>query len=123
MLWLAVALGGSLGAMARYACYLLWGSQLKGFPMTTFVINVIGSLLIGVAYVLVVQAAMLSGIWRQFFIVGFLGSFTTFSTFSLETLRLLEQGHLFFALSYLVASLIFGLLAAYLGVTITERML
>lgn len=87
MQWLAVALGGALGAMGRYGAnalvYTLVGSR---WPLGTLMVNVLGSLLMGVFYVLIVERHVLPGPWREFIMIGLLGAFTTFSTFSIDTL-------------------------------------
>ena len=82
-----VALGGACGAVMRY----LVGLSVA-FPFGTLTVNVIGSLLIGLIYA-ITQAKGLNG-WQPFLITGFLGGFTTFSAFSLDTMRLLDAGRL-----------------------------
>jgi fluoride exporter len=103
---LFIALGGAGGALARHGLstlvHSLGGSH---FPLGTLTVNVLGSLLIGVMYVLIVESGLLHPDWRTIFIVGFLGAFTTFSTFSLETVTLLESGQSGMALIYIVSSL------------------
>ncbi len=123
MQWLAVALGGALGSMLRYAATLylvpLWGSK---FPFATFAVNMLGSFLIGAAYVLLVETWTLTPPWRLFFITGILGGFTTFSAFSLETLQLWQQGQVAPALLYAASSLLLGLLLAYAGMALTQKL-
>ena len=97
---LFIALGGASGAVARY---LLagWAHRLwEG----TLLVNVLGSFAIGVIYVLLVEKQLIHEDWRSVLMVGFLGAFTTFSTFSLETITLLEAGQLGHALGYTLAS-------------------
>ena len=114
--YLLVASGGAVGAMARH-----WVYNAGPFPgqksiLATLFVNVAGSLLIGVMYVLVTERAQLSPEWRSFVSVGFLGAFTTYSTYSLEAVQLLQRGELGTALLYLVGTMLLCLLAAYAGV-------
>lgn len=117
---LLVALGGALGASIRYLLGL-WIAARVGpdFPWGTFIINVSGSFLIGVALGLVSEG-YLSAEMRLFVAVGILGGYTTFSTFSYETLELLADGtmraFLFNALGQLAA----GLVAVYLGLSLSR---
>ena len=122
-LFLGVACGGAVGAMARFALstwvYRWWGSA---FPVGTLVVNVFGSLLMGVLTILLVERLNLGGEWRAVILVGFLGSFTTFSTFSMETYHLLVDGEYWKAATNMIASvgLCVGGYAA--GVTIARQL-
>nr|WP_324259650.1 fluoride efflux transporter CrcB [Cellvibrio fontiphilus] len=122
MQWLAIALGGALGSVLRFAAvgYL---TPLLGirFPLGTFIVNIVGSFLIGVAYVLLVEKTALSVEWRLFFITGVLGGFTTFSAFSLEMLQLWQSGYVLNALIYASSSVIVGLLMAFSGMALTQK--
>ena len=115
---LLVAAGGALGSVARYLLGL-WLQPRMGpdFPWATFVINVSGSLLIGIVLGLV-QEGMLSSGARLFLAVGILGGYTTFSTFSYETVELLADGTIGTFLFNALGQLTGGLVAVYLGLII-----
>ncbi len=122
MQWLAIALGGALGSMLRFAVVGYLTPLLNyRFPLGTFAVNMLGSFLIGVAYVLLVERTSLPAEWRLFFITGILGGFTTFSAFSLEILQLWQEGHLFNALVYASSSVVLGLLFAFIGMALTQK--
>ncbi|WP_038058721.1 fluoride efflux transporter CrcB [Thermus amyloliquefaciens] len=113
--YLLVALGGALGSLLRYGLGA-WVQALTGpsFPYSTLLINALGSLLIGLVIRLSLEGA-LSGEGRIFLAVGVLGGFTTFSTFSYETLALLQDGEVWRALVYVLASVVLGLFLVLLG--------
>jgi fluoride exporter len=116
-----VALGGALGALGRFGVNALVFSVFGGrLPLGTLFVNVVGSIAMGVFYVLIVERHILPGPWREFIMIGLLGAFTTFSTFSLDSLSLWESGHVALAGTYIVLSVVLcigGLLAA---ITITR---
>lgn len=123
MVWLLVALGGSLGAMGRYALALwLGGNPTGAFPVATFTANVVGSFLMGVAFILIVERGLLPAEWRYFFMVGMLGAFTTFSTFSIESISLIQYHSLQSAAIYIFSSVIASLGAVFIGVFLTEKL-
>ena len=123
MQWLMIALGGALGSMARFAAVGYFTPMLNyRFPIGTFLVNIVGSLLIGIAYVLLVEKTLLSAEWRLFFITGILGGFTTFSAFSLEMLQMWQEGHVFNSMAYATSSVFLGLLFAYLGMQLTQKL-
>lgn len=117
---LLVALGGALGASTRYLLGM-WIQTRVGpdFPWGTFVINVTGSFLIGIVLGLV-NAGTLSAEARLFLAVGVLGGYTTFSTFSYETLELLADGNIQAFLFNAIGQLVAGLLAVYLGLVLSR---
>jgi CrcB protein len=122
MQWLAIAIGGALGSMMRFASVTyLTPLFTNKFPMGTFIVNILGSLLIGVLYVVLVEKNDLSPMYRLFFITGFLGGFTTFSSFSLEMLQLWQSGHVFNSMAYAIGSVVLGLLAAFFGMWLTQK--
>jgi CrcB protein len=123
MQWLMIAIGGALGSMARFAAVGYITPMLNfRFPIGTFIVNMVGSLLIGVAYVVLVEKAVLPGEWRLFFITGVLGGFTTFSAFSLEMLQMWQEGHVATSIFYATSSVALGLLFAYVGMHLTQKL-
>ncbi len=120
---LAIAAGGAVGALLRYWTSLGVHSLLgRGFPYGTLTVNVAGSLLMGLLFVLFVERLNLGSEWRAAILIGLLGSFTTFSTFSIETFNLMEQGEMLKALLNILLSITLCLGAAWLGI-ITGRQL
>lgn len=116
-----VALGGALGATLRYLVTSWVQQRVDFFPWGTLAVNLLGSFLIGVVLELTVRG-FLSSQARLFLAVGLLGGFTTFSSFSWETLALLEDGDVLPALLYAGGSLVVGIVLAWLG-SVTVRWL
>lgn len=128
---LFVAVGGSVGALARYGAGLaaakLWG---KAFPWGTLLVNVIGCFIMGIVMELMLDLEARSAetitpalrlqmaFWRQGVAIGFLGALTTFSTFGADTLRELEGGRPLISLANVVANLVLSLVAVWLGVSL-----
>lgn len=120
---LAIAAGGSIGAVMRFFVSTGIYSWLgKGFPYGTLAVNVIGSLLMGLLYELFLQRLSVSPEVRAVLLVGFLGAFTTFSTFSIETINLIEQGDVLKAITNVLASVILCVLAAWVGLQIARQL-
>ena len=119
----AVALGGALGALARWGVGELLPHSANGFPSATLVINVAGCFLIGVVMVLVVERWPGQPLLRPFLGTGILGGFTTFSTYVVDVRTLLADGRPAVAAAYLVGTLLLGLLAVVAGLRLTERVL
>ena len=116
---IAIACGGAIGALSRFGLQQWLAPIYSGrFPLAIFITNSIGSLCIGLIYVVIVERGMLPEVWRAFLIVGLLGAFTTFSAFSLDSLRLIEQGEGLIALSNIFANVVVGLISAFIGMSI-----
>ena len=123
MLYLYLAAGGVLGTLARYALGgWMQGWAGSGFPWGTLVVNLLGSLLLGFLF-RAAELGPLSPELRGFVGVGFCGAFTTFSTYSVETLALLQQGAWGRAAGYSLGSVAVGLAAAAAGVALASRLL
>ncbi len=120
---LVIALGGALGAAARYGLAQALPHSLGAFPWSTLVANVAGCLTIGVLMVIVVERLPSSRLVRPFFGTGVLGGFTTFSTYAVDTRALLAAGRPTLAAAYLLGTLVLGLLAVVVGLRATERLL
>ncbi|HCH25132.1 MAG TPA: fluoride efflux transporter CrcB [Oceanospirillaceae bacterium] len=118
---LAVACGGALGALLRYLLQTSLVYQGK-FPMAIFIANVVGSFAMGVMFVMLQDKSLVAEWLRPFLMVGLLGAFTTFSTFSLDTIRLLEAGQVITALSNVLLSVIVAIGAAYAGVMLARML-
>jgi fluoride exporter len=114
---IAIAAGGALGALARYgmssAVYAWLG---RGFPWGTLAVNLLGSFLMGLLFVLLIERLSWAPEWRGAILIGFLGAFTTFSTFSIETLNLLEEGAMLTAFLNMVVSVWLCVLVCWVGV-------
>jgi len=116
--YVVVGVGGFLGAIARYALGAYIGGRYGvRFPLGTFVINVSGSFLIGLILTLLARTTA-SAYWRYLIPIGFIGAYTTFSTFEYETLRAIQDGQLMTGLLNVVLSLVTGFVAVWAGVKI-----
>ncbi|MFJ2787042.1 fluoride efflux transporter CrcB [Streptomyces sp. NPDC093249] len=113
-----VAAGGALGAVARYAASLAWPTATDAFPWTTFAVNVSGCALLGVLMVLLTETMTAPHpLLRPFLGTGFCGGYTTFSTYGLDTQRLLATGETERAVLYLGGTAVTALAAVWAGVT------
>lgn len=121
---LAVFSGGGLGALLRYGVTIGISQRMgPGFPWWTFVINVTGSFVIGVVAELTQTRSFAAAPFvRVFFMVGVIGGYTTFSTFSLDALNLINERAGFMALLYVIGSVVLGLAAAFCGVAMTRTL-
>ena len=119
LLLILVGIGGGAGAMARFSLTQATADISKQIPFGIFLCNVIGSLLIGLIAAFLIKTNLfnehISVNMRAFFVTGFLGGFTTFSSFSLDILNLLQRGEILIALSYIFISVLISLLAVASG--------
>ncbi len=119
--YLVIGVGGFLGSIARY-----WvGNYIGGrfgmrFPFGTVAINISGSFLIGLIVALIAHRAHWSANWSYLIPIGFIGAYTTFSTFELETLRTFQEGEVLLAFLNVILSVVLGFVAVWLGM-ITGR--
>ena len=118
-----IAGGGAVGAVMRFlvstGVHRVAG---RDFPYGTLSVNMIGSLLIGFLYIYLIERASLGAEWRALLIIGFLGAFTTFSTFSMETLNLIENSELIKAASNILLSVVLCLFATWVGVLVGRQL-
>lgn len=114
--YLYVAVGGGLGASCRFAVYQILYQWLgKGFPFGTLAVNAIGSFCLGLVYAMIENGQLDDLPWRILISIGFLGAFTTFSTFSLDSILLLQQGDYTKGVLNILLNLGCCLAAAWLG--------
>lgn len=111
---LAVGLGGAIGSLVRYGTGV-WFLRYTNFPFATMIVNIAGCFLIGLFYALSEKNHWLNADWRLFLITGFCGGLTTFSSFSYENVRLLQEGKTMFFLAYSLGSFTLGILSVLAG--------
>jgi CrcB protein len=118
----AVACGGALGSMARYGVALFvalfWR---RDFPLATLAINVSGCFILGFFSTFAAERSALDPVWRLFVATGFVGAYTTFSTFEYETQRLTEAGALWWGALNVISSVVAGYAAVRLGIVLARR--
>lgn len=122
--WIAVGVGGALGSMARHGVNRLVTDQWPAlrFPLATAIVNTLGCCIIGVLAGLLVSSRLpMRFMWREFVFVGFLGGFTTFSTFGLETITLLRTGNANQAMLNIAIQVLCGLGGVYVGLVMCQR--
>jgi fluoride exporter len=117
---LAIGIGSFLGGISRYLLSLLIQNRiLTTFPFGTLTVNILACFLIGVVYGLS-ERGNVNSEWRLFLATGFLGGFSTFSSFSNETVSLLRDGQLWYAFGYVISSLAMGFAATFGGVSLIK---
>lgn len=119
----AVAVGGAIGSVMRYGLST-WVHTLAGraFPYGTLAVNVLGCSVMGLLFVLLVERTGGSPVWRAGLLIGVLGGFTTFSSFSIETFNLIEQGDWLKAMANIVLSLVLCIAGTWLGVILARQL-
>ena len=119
MQWFAVALGGALGSLARYAINLyVIGIFSERSPLGTLLVNLTGSILIGCCYALVVEKGFFPTELRSLLMVGFLGAFTTFSAFSLDTIIMWQNNQIMFSILYVFGTIFLCLIGTLCAITL-----
>lgn len=118
---LLVASGGTLGALARYLVFRWLGFSMSGFPIATFTANILGCFLIGVVWASLASEKYF--LIRMFLVTGFLGGFTSFSSFGWESFEMFQAGKWKMALIYIGSSNIIGLAMLVLGYLMIEKLL
>jgi CrcB protein len=119
-----IAVGGALGAPARYEVSRLIHVANDSFPWATFVTNLSGAFVLGLFLTFTLErlASTRYRLLRPFFAIGFLGAFTTFSTMAVETVTLEKDGYVALGFGYLIVSIGAGLVVTYLGIVIGRRL-
>ena len=120
LLW--VFLGGGLGSSLRYGLHLILKNTSSQYPIGTFTANLIGCLLIGIFFGILHKLDVLKGEAHFFFIVGFTGGLTTFSSFALENVHLFKSGSLLQPLIYSFGSIIMGILMVVIGLWFSKTL-
>lgn len=119
--YLWVGLGGMVGANARFILGRAIAERAgSAFPYGTFTINVTGSLLIGIVMTLLTERWVADPVWRLVLVVGFLGGYTTFSSYTFEAIKLFQQDQAIRGLTYILGSNALGLFACYFGIVIAR---
>lgn len=118
---LVIGLGSAIGGISRYLAQVYIGKYTTlTFPVGTLVVNITGCFLIGILFGLSAKYAWMTLEWRLFLITGICGGYTTFSSFSLESITLLRQGTYLYFILYVFGSLTVGLLATVAGTAVTR---
>jgi fluoride exporter len=117
---LLIGIGSFIGGISRYLLSLFIQNKfLSTFPFGTLSVNIIGCLFIGIIFGLS-ERGNFTAEWRLFLVTGFLGGFTTFSSFSNETVGMLRDGQMWAAFTYIASSVVIGLLATFVGISLIK---
>ena len=121
---LAVAIGGAIGAIARFQLSQLFIKSFSGdFIYNIMVANIVGCFLMGVCYEFMNLKMNVGVEWRAFFMVGILGAFTTFSSFALDVFILVERGNFLNASVYILSSVVFSIVGLFVGIYIMRTII
>ena len=121
--YVMIAIGGAIGAIARYQLAAMIQARIPaGFPWGTFIVNITGCLVMGVATTLLAERLVVHPNWRFLIPIGFIGAYTTFSTFEMETFRAVTEGSWLIGAANVVGSVVAGYVALWLGVTLTRTL-
>ena len=119
---ISIAIGGAAGSLCRYGMsngiYLLLG---RSFPYGTLAVNILGSFVMGIVYILMIERASISEELRAGITIGLLGAFTTFSTFSIETINLIESGEILKAGLNILFSVTLCVVGCWLGINLSRQ--
>lgn len=119
----AIALGGAVGSIFRFILSKkIQNISATAFPVGILLVNVIGCFLIGLLTILFIERFNLNPIWRAGILVGFLGGFTTFSTFTIDTLSMIERSNYLHASLYILLSMVCCLFATWFGILLGRNM-
>tara|TARA_B100001540_G_scaffold289628_1_gene285736 strand:- start:917 stop:1294 length:378 start_codon:yes stop_codon:yes gene_type:complete len=120
-LFIAIFVGGGCGALSRYLIIdQINKLSSNSFPYGTILVNVLGAFLIGIIYYLLISKIIINEQLKLFITIGFLGGFTTFSSFNLDFFKLIESGSIFLAILYALASFLITIVAFYIGYSLTK---
>ena len=120
-LFLAMAIGGAIGSILRFLLSEhIQKLSTSGFPFGILLVNVLGSFLVGLLATLFIERLHLNDMWRALVLIGFLGGFTTFSSFSIDAVNLLLQGFQWQGIIYIFSTMLFCLLATWFGIFLAK---
>ena len=118
-----IAAGGAIGSVLRFLLSNgVHGIVSRDFPYGTLVVNVLGSFIMGLSYILLIERFSVSAEWRAFIVIGLLGAFTTFSTFSIETLVLVQNSELTKAALNVFTSVLLCLIGCWIGIILGRQL-
>lgn len=116
-----IGTGGLIGSIARYLAATYFTKVFpSAFPYGTFIVNIVGCLIIGIIFGISERFSWLTPEWRMFLATGFCGGFTTFSSFAYENIKLIQEGNFLVFATYSIASFALGLLAVFIGLTLIK---